>query len=202
MCGEHPQRSPSSVKYSLSTASREISVKLQNLDTFSAIERRKWKLNTYKAEISLLRLLDVKRKHKAALHSWNVDLIHWPWFSFWKQEKRKPNINPWFGQAVTCAFFFVCHSCYFRWHVGEAYENIWNTKTDGGGTVHEKSFVATFCYSYVWSLNSKQLLWVVQRTASLMKPFVDVTVSDWNLGYYKLHTFAVNVTFVIFLNTE
>jgi hypothetical protein len=113
-------------------------VKLQNLDTFSAIERRKWKLNTYKAEISLLRLLDVKRKHKAALHSWNVDLIHWPWFSFWKQEKRKPNINPWFGQAVTCAFFFVCHSCYFRWHVGEAYENIWNTKTDGGGTVHEK----------------------------------------------------------------
>jgi len=37
-------------------------------------------------------------------------------------------------------------------------------------------------------------------------PFADVllniTVSEWNLDHYKLHTFAVNVTFVIFLNTE
>jgi ferredoxin-fold anticodon binding domain-containing protein len=54
ICEEHPQRSPSSVKYSLSPASREISLKLQNLDCFSAAERRKWKSNTYNPDISLL----------------------------------------------------------------------------------------------------------------------------------------------------
>ena len=96
----------------LSLASREISLKLQNLDSFSAIERRKWKSNTYEPDISLLQLLDLKRKHKAALHIWNIDLIRWPWFSFWKQEGRSPNINPWCGQAVTYPggfFFFFLH---------------------------------------------------------------------------------------------
>jgi hypothetical protein len=53
----------------------------------------------------------LKRKHKAALHIWTIDLIHWPWFSFWKQEGRSPNINPWCGQAVTYPgfFFFYLH---------------------------------------------------------------------------------------------
>jgi hypothetical protein len=68
MCEEHPQRSPSNVKYFLPPASREISLKLQNLDYFSAVERRKWKSNTYEPDISILQLLDLKRKHKAALH--------------------------------------------------------------------------------------------------------------------------------------
>jgi len=42
----------------------------------------------------------------------------------------------------------------------------------------------------------------VQQTALFPKPFADVslnvTVPDWNLDCYKLHTFAVNATFVIF----
>jgi len=31
---------------------------------------------------------------------------------------------------------------------------------------------------------------------------LNITVSDWNMDRYKLHTVGVNVTFVIFLNTE
>lgn len=46
---------------------------------------------------------------------------------------------------------------------------------------------------------------VVQQTALFLKPSADaslnIIVSGWNLDRYKLHTFAVNVTFVIFLNT-
>jgi len=41
-------------------------------------------------------------------------------------------------------FFFFCHSCYFSCHVGEADENIWNTKTDGGGTVRETALLPNF----------------------------------------------------------
>jgi len=62
MCEEYPHRSPSSVKYFLSPASREISLKLQNLDYFSAVERRKWKSNTYKPDISLLTVTRLKEK--------------------------------------------------------------------------------------------------------------------------------------------
>jgi len=114
--------------------------------TLSAVERIKWKLHTYEPDISLLQLLDLKRKHKAALHIWNIDLIRWPWFSFWKQEGRSPNINPWCGQAVTYpgVFFFACHSCYFSGHIGEVDEKIWNTETDNGGTVHETALLPHF----------------------------------------------------------
>lgn len=149
MCGEHPHRSPSSVKYSLSPVSREISLKLQNLDTFSAVQRRKWKLNTYKPEISFLQLLDLKRKHKAALHSWNVDLIHWPWFSFWKQERRNPNINTWCGQAVTCS---ISPPPMSQLLLADTLARL----PDGGGTVHETALLPHFAiHMYgLWIQNS------------------------------------------------
>jgi hypothetical protein len=55
-------------------------------------------------------------------------------------------------------------------------------------------------------MHSELLLRVKQQPALFLKPFADVslkiTMSDWNVDSYKLHTFGVNVTFVIFLNME